>query len=511
MSKLFRNHLAVIRVGASTFLLTVMLLANSQRVQAGGVVGNGTPGSCTEAALTSALVGGGTVTFNCGAAPKVITTSVAQSISADTVIDGGNKITLDGGGTAAFYQVFSDRQLVLRNLTLTRGGFTGMHALENFGTLVMERVVFQNTATTDSALRNLGTLEVTNSQFRGLQDTDGGKGSAIYSDGGTVSIANSSFTNNGLLTNLHVGGAIVVDNGYLTVTNSIFSGNQAWDGGAVYVDTTGNAFFERVTFSGNRAGYGAAIEGRGIRVIVHDSTLVANVATIGDGGAIWMLGGDLDVVASQFHRNEATTTGGAVSCYSSNVSIISSSLISNTAGTNGGAIYSTCGLNLTNNTISQNRATAGGGIYQAGSGFASAGYQTIANNSATAFGGGIYNDDAGGATLSVEKSILVNNNVGNCDGVITSGGYNLTQGTICGGLTLGTDRQNQSLPLGPARNNGGLTLTRLPLAGNAAINFIPSGLCGFSEDQRGTVRPSGSGCDAGAVEVISAFLPFVDK
>ena len=511
MSETFQKQMTAIRMGAGACLLVLLLLANSQRVQAGGVVGNGTPGSCTEAALTAALVGGGTVTFNCGAAPKVITTSVAQSISADTVIDGSNKITLDGGGTAPFYQVFSGNQLVLRNLTLTRGGYTGMHALENFGTLVMERVVFQNTATTDSALQNFGTLEVTNSQFRGLQDTDGGKGSAIHSDGGAVSIANSSFTNNGLLTNLHVGGAIVVDNGYLTVTNSTFSGNQAWDGGAVYVDTTGNAFFERVTFSGNRAGYGAAIEGNGIRVIVHDSAFVANVATIGDGGAIWMLGGDLDVVASQFHRNEATTTGGAVSCYSSNVSIISSSLISNTAGTNGGGIYSICGLNLTNNTISQNRATAGGGIYQAGSGFASASYQTIANNSATTFGGGIYNDDAGGATLSVEKSILVNNNVGNCDGVITSGGYNLTQGTTCGGLTLGTDQQNQSLPLGPARNNGGFTLTQLPLAGNAAINSIPSGLCGFSEDQRGAVRPSGSGCDAGAVEIVSAFLPLVEK
>jgi predicted outer membrane repeat protein len=511
MREFFREHMAVTRMSAGVCLFVILLLANGQRVQAGGVVGNGTPGSCTEIALTAALVGGGTVTFNCGAAPKVIPVSVAQSIAADTVIDGNNKITLDGGGTAPFYQVFSGNRLVLRNLTLTRGGFTGMHALENFGTLVMERVVFQNTTTTESALQNFGTLEVTNSQFRGLQDTDGGKGGAIYSDSGSVTIANSSFTNNGILTNLHLGGAIVIDNGYLTVTNSTFSGNLAFDGGAVYVDTTGNAFFERVTFSGNRAGYGAAIETRGVRVIVHDSTFVANTASVGDGGAIWMLGGDLDVVASQFHRNTATTTGGGVSCYSSNVSIISSSLISNTAGTDGGAIYSTCGLNLINNTISQNRAAAGGGIFQAGSGFASASYQTIANNSATTFGGGVYNNDAGGATLSIEKSILVNNNVGNCDGVITSGGYNLTQGTMCGGLTLGTDQQNQSLPLGPARNNGGLTLTRLPLAGNAAINFIPSGLCGFSEDQRGTVRPSGSGCDAGAVEVVSAFLPFVDR
>ena len=62
---------------------------------------------------------------------------------------------------------------------------------------------------------------------------------------------------------------------------------------------------------GNRAGYGAAIEGRGIRVIVHDSTLVANVATIGDGGAIWMLGGDLDEVLAAGEITVAPADAGA--------------------------------------------------------------------------------------------------------------------------------------------------------------------------------------------------------
>ena len=49
-----------------------------------GVVGDGLPGSCTEAALAAALAGGGTITFNCGAAPKIVTVSDAQVLRANT-------------------------------------------------------------------------------------------------------------------------------------------------------------------------------------------------------------------------------------------------------------------------------------------------------------------------------------------------------------------------------------------------------------------------------------------
>ena len=49
---------------------------------AGGVVGNGTSTSCTEAAFNAALVGGGAITFNCGG-PKTITFTTFKEISAD--------------------------------------------------------------------------------------------------------------------------------------------------------------------------------------------------------------------------------------------------------------------------------------------------------------------------------------------------------------------------------------------------------------------------------------------
>jgi hypothetical protein len=64
-------------------------------------------------------------------------------------------------------------------------------------------------------------------------------------------------------------------------------------------------------------------------------------------------------------------------------------------------------------------------------------------------------------------------------------------------------------------DNGGLTLTHLPLAGNPAIDAIPAALCAFSEDQRGMARPVNALCDIGAVEVSAQnmilFLPLVRR
>src|SRR5690349_1697008 len=42
-------------------------------------VGDGTPGSCTAAALQSAATGGGTIVFDCGTAP--VTIPIAQTIT----------------------------------------------------------------------------------------------------------------------------------------------------------------------------------------------------------------------------------------------------------------------------------------------------------------------------------------------------------------------------------------------------------------------------------------------
>src|SRR5262249_26323727 len=74
------------------------------------VVGTGTPESCTFAALKSAVEQGGLITFNWG--DGLVTISIDETLQppwtnayatpkptpVTTVIDGGNKVTLDGLG-----------------------------------------------------------------------------------------------------------------------------------------------------------------------------------------------------------------------------------------------------------------------------------------------------------------------------------------------------------------------------------------------------------------------------
>ncbi len=82
-------------------------------LQAAGVVGTGTPASCTQAALTTALTGGGTVTFNCGGAATILVISQIP-ITQNTVIEGGGLITITGGLTTRLFDVTG----LLTSLTL---------------------------------------------------------------------------------------------------------------------------------------------------------------------------------------------------------------------------------------------------------------------------------------------------------------------------------------------------------------------------------------------------------
>jgi hypothetical protein len=90
-------------------------------VNAGGVVGDGTPQSCTEAALDAALAGGGLVTFNCGANPYTLTVTAQKVIAANTTMDGGGLIVLSGGGTTRVFSVSVGIGLTLTNLFVSNG------------------------------------------------------------------------------------------------------------------------------------------------------------------------------------------------------------------------------------------------------------------------------------------------------------------------------------------------------------------------------------------------------
>lgn len=477
------------------FLLATLSVAGpTPPAIAAGTVGDGTPESCTEAALETALGGGGMVTFDCGAAPHTISLTGLRLISVDTQIDGGGLITLDGQGQAQIFSVSSGITLALQNITLSNGSANNGAAIYNGG----GTVEITNSMLKDSSalfnggaiFNNDGTVEITNSTISGnLAD---GSGGGIYNLDGVLTITGSTLIGNSALVQ---GGAIVNSSGTVEITNSMLSNNSAGaDGGGLY-NALGMAEIDNGTLDGNTAG--------------------------GDGGGLFSVAGSVAITNSTLTDNEADADGGGIANDLGLLTIDNSTIRENASSTSGGGVYGVGGvIEITNGTLSNNTAPYGGGISLRSSagpitqpplnGLAGIDSNilgdtliitnsTLNNNSATDEGDGIYNV---GGTIQLAASIIASSDpssgANNCDGgdIISLGG-NLSDDATCN-LTQPSDQPNTDPLLGPLDDNGGATQTHLPQPGSPAIDAGP---CVTDEDQRGIQRPQGSACDIGSVEV----------
>jgi hypothetical protein len=290
------------------------------RTYAAGVVGTGTPSSCTETALDTALTGGGTVTFNCGGAATITVTS-PKTISSDTTIDGGGLITISGGNSVRVFTVNHGIALNLRNLAVSDGGGVG-HAA----------------------------------------------GGAVYNWGGTVTIDNSSFLNNSVIAG---GGAICnydypfapPSQGVMTISNSTFSGNRttAGSGGGSAIDNGSVLTVTNSTFFNNTSGGSGTIGNGNGTVNITNSTFFSNSVAI-QGGGIYAYGGTVNVVNNTFSGNNATTAGGSIFNESALVTLYNTIVANSTSGgncsgtiTNGGYNLdsgATCGFGTTSGSLS---------------------------------------------------------------------------------------------------------------------------------------------------------------
>ena len=119
------------------------------------VIGDGTPASCTSAAVVEAVARGGTIVFDCGPEPVTIalqdTARIVNDTGPEIVLDGGGLITLDGGGrhrilylnTCDPAQVWTtphcDDQdhprLTVQNLSFVRGFVAGEDLLAGGGAI----------------------------------------------------------------------------------------------------------------------------------------------------------------------------------------------------------------------------------------------------------------------------------------------------------------------------------------------------------------------------------------
>jgi hypothetical protein len=478
------------------------LAAGAGPLHAAGVVGDGTPQSCTEAALVARLAGGGTVTFDCGA-PVVIPITSAKTLADTTTIDGtGQQVTLDGGGATRLFETtfqFEPITITLRSLTLRNG------RAADFGGAI--RLAYQDPA-------NWTTLNLDGVAFSGNVAAAAGNdvgGGAVYAQGGRVNVRRCSFTGN----RGGNGGAIGSLQAVFTIDDSVFTGNAthartqqfAGNGGAIYVDGSSDSLLvvRRSAFRQNTsANLGGAIHvyqyAGASGLSVEDSSFEGNV-TVNNGGALYHQNGTLAVARSTFAGNQTTGQGGAIWLLeASQATIANSTFAGNRAN----------GVRPNNGSVG-----LGGALTIQGSSAVLISHCTIVGNHADWVGGGIVGGMGGGSTTTLRASIVADNTAAN-GGNPWNIAHNCSSQLVDGGSNIQfPDRANPGDPndpnctasiliappllaaLGP---QGGPTRTRPPLPGSPALDGVAAGCPGPATDQRGRVRPEGPRCDVGATE-----------
>jgi hypothetical protein len=444
------------------------------------VVGDGTPESCTESALAAAADQGGTIVFDCGPDPVTIAVTSTITFGRESVLDGGTRVTLDGGGTTRILYLDSAYDQTGPRLTVQQLRFVRGQAPAGG----------DDTAQGGGAIyRDGGSLTVVDCTFEDNHAPSPGQdiaGGAIYGfGGGETVVAWSSFRNN----SASDGGAIGSLNGDLTVINSVFEDNAA-------TGTGGNP--------GNGGAGGAIYMDGGDETTTLCGVMIRNSTAGAIGGGVFRVSNDgsgtFAMEDSQVDRNRVTADGegnaGGLYLQGLALTITSSTISRNQAFFNGGIWINDCQVEMSNTTIAENVATGsnGGGVWLGNGPTGTMRNVTIANNSApgdSVVAGAIF-----GEGLTLANTLIAGNTAmysPSCDSQHDGGGGNLQwpDGSPCTAGPLVADPMLDALA-GP----GGETEIMAPAAASPAVGL---GRDCPETDQLG--NPRAEFCTAGAVEV----------
>lgn len=447
---------------------------------------------CTAEGVEIAIVrGGGPHRFDCRAATTVVPDRT-YTIDKDVILKGDGNLIVDGGGNRRVFFITAGVTAEIHGFEIAGGfgeeqepGSEGGGAILNAGSLTvedcvvtgaigggvlnMERARMTIRSSTISGneigIRNLGVLTLAdsavvenagaglrNERFAEMMITDS---QVTGNQGGGIVNVDSSLTVTGALVSENLFSGVVNENGALVMRDSTLADNRAGEdgggGGILHSGPFGSLTLANVTISGN-----AALE---------------------RGGGILDRGADASITNTTISGNSSGRDGGGLYCEpDSQARLTNVTLSGNTANSLGGAIFNEGRIGLTNVTVSANEAIAGTGISNEGS-------------------------------VEVSNSIVE----GDCTRPLISRGFNVQgPGNECG-FSLASDLNSVSaegMELGLLADNGGKTQTHALGAGSVALDIIPPADCVDLEnaeidtDQRGVTRPQGTGCDAGAFELV---------
>lgn len=306
-----------------------------------------------------------------------------------------------------------------------------------------------------------------------------GGGGAISSGLGTLTVRESVLTGNigGL-----AGGAVLASS--LVLVDSVVVDNSAsyFGGGVVATEeltVTGS------TISGNSVvvvGGGLGFVGETGTATIVDSTVSGNSAAGGGGFFVNSRSGTVMIANSTFTGNVGIDSAGAIYADAVNVEISMSTITGNSTLGEAGSLYSVGGLLVGTEDVSPILTLTG---------------TVVAGNTAGTGGVsdlGVVAVDGGAVTVTANDSLI-------------GSGVSSNVSLVGDGLM-----RSDAPMVGPLADNGGPTLTMLPLAGSPLIDAGPATIPTFPAndfDQRGFGFPrvSGTRSDIGAVEGPAPITP----
>jgi hypothetical protein len=283
------------------------------------VVGTGSEASCTFSQLQAAATKGGIITFNCGSCPVTIAVTATLNLptTKNTVIDGGNKITLDGQNAVQILRFDSanfranDMGLTLQHITLINGKTTPTLAIPNAPAPCSQG---WNDGEGGALYMRDGNLTVIDSIFMNNQgaslgpDTGGGAIYVLGSKNGVL-IVGSTFSNNAA-SNAGAVGCLFAE---LDVYNSLITNNKAIGNGANNDDATQCSAINNGQHEIGSGGNGGALysDGNSVNITLCGDAILNNSAGQGAfGGGLFFTSNDMGGTLSIADTTMTGNTGG---------------------------------------------------------------------------------------------------------------------------------------------------------------------------------------------------------
>ena len=265
------------------------------------------------------------------------------SISKSLTLEGSANTVIDGNASKIM-EVTADATVVLTNLSFTNGNAALVGAISNEGKLTISNSNFySNKATGNSGtiITNKNKLNINNSKF---YQNSAGKGVVNNQNDALLVIDNSEFYNNDMTSFSNSYGIVYTTSANATISNTVFRNNAVKYGGAIYATKSSDATIGIVniinsTFESNNAntGQGGALFVSGGECIIKESMFINNKANPGkfsggQGGAIYTsLNGNVSVADSVFKNNQAKLGAALYLNGGSNSTISYSVLLNNVA------------------------------------------------------------------------------------------------------------------------------------------------------------------------------------